>query len=163
MTVCAALALAGCSLTGGEDPESPGDGTKKPGVRTAPPSDARPKADEPEEAGPIRAWNAALNAGEFEKAASYFAAGAIVEQIDEIRLRDRRAAIAFNMSLPCRAEVTDVDDEGRTTLVAFRLRPGRGGACRGGGIARVRFRVREGKFREWRQLTAPTGPPGQSA
>ena len=160
----AAVALGGCSLNEGDDPDPPerGAGAKKPPARTPPP-DTRPKPNEPDEARPIRAWNAALNAGDFDRAASYFATGAIVEQIDEIRLRDRRAAVAFNRSLPCRAEVTDVDDEGRTTLVAFRLLPGRGGACRGGGVARVRFRVRDGKFTEWRQLSAPGAPPGQIA
>lgn len=163
LTAGAALALGGCSLTEGDDPDQPQRGAEKRGTRTGPPADTRPKRGEPDEAGPIRAWNAALNAGRFEKAASYFATGAIVEQVDEIRLRDRRAAIAFNRSLPCRAEVTDVDDERRTTLVTFRLLPGRGGACRGGGVARVRFRVRDGKFTEWRQLTAPGAPPGQIA
>ncbi len=81
----------------------------------------------------------------------------------EIRLSNRREAIRFNMSLPCRSQVTDVDDEGRTTVAAFRLRPGRGGACRGGGTARVRFRVRHGKFKEWRQLDGQDGPQGQIA
>ena len=49
-----------------------------------------------------------------------------------MRLRDRAAAIAFNRSLPCRADLTDVDDEGATTLAAFRLREGRGRTLRPG-------------------------------
>lgn len=153
LAAAAALALGGCSLTGDDEP-----------ARSAKTDAGRPpQSAEPAEARTIRAWNAALNAGDFERAASYFARGAIVEQAVEMRLDDRRDAIRFNMSLPCRSQVTDVDDEGRTTVAAFRLRPGRGGSCRGGGTARVRFRVRRGKFKEWRQLDGEDGPPGQIA
>ncbi|MGI8944947.1 MAG: nuclear transport factor 2 family protein [Thermoleophilaceae bacterium] len=160
----AALALGGCSLTGGDESERGDDrGGQGSGGGRAAPGDTEPQPGEPTEAGPIRAWNAALNAGDFDKAASFFAENALVEQVGEVRLRGRRDAIEFNRSLPCRSEVTDVDDEGPTTLVAFRLLPGRGGACGGGGVARVRFRVRDGKFEEWRQLTEPAQPPGQIA
>lgn len=154
----AAIALGGCSLTGGKDPAPSVKREQRPG-----PSPQRRRAAEPKEGATIRAWNAALNAGDFGKAASYFADGAIVEQVVEVRLRNRRDAIRFNKSLPCRSRVTDVDDEGRTTLAAFRLLPGRAGGCRGGGTARVRFRVEGGKFKEWRQLGDQDRPPGQIA
>ena len=75
-----------------------------------------------------------------------------------MRLGDRDAAIAFNRSLPCKADVTDVEDEGDTVLAAFRLRDGPGGPC--DGAARVRFRFRDGKFSEWRQLAEPAQPEG---
>ena len=81
----------------------------------------------------------------------------MVEQVEVFRLPDRRAAEAFNRSLPCRADLTDLKDEGKTTLAAFRLRAGPGGPCHGG--ARVRFTVREGRFTEWRQL--PERTPGK--
>lgn len=139
------LAFAGCSS--GADEPPPG---KEKGV-----------AGGASEAGKIRAWSAALNDGDFEKAASYFAEGAVVEQVEEMRLDDRQAAVAFNKSLPCKADVTDVKDEGDTYLVAFRLRDGRGGPC--GGAARVRFRFEDGKFAEWRQLSAPAPPKGDIA
>jgi hypothetical protein len=146
----AALALGGCSLTGDDEH-----------ARSAKTDAGRPpQAAEPAAGHTIRAWNAALNAGDFEKAASYFARGAIVEQVVEMRLGDRRDAIRFNMSLPCRSRVTDVVDEGRTAVAAFRLLPGRGGGCRRGGTARVRFRVQRGKFKEWRQIDGQDGPPG---
>jgi hypothetical protein len=109
----------------------------------------------------IRGWSAALNAGSYESAASFFARGAIVEQSREIRLPDRSAALAFNLSLPCRAKVTATKDEGRTTLATFRLRRGPGGACHG--AVRVRFTIRGGKFTEWRQLPNPRPPRGESA
>jgi hypothetical protein len=95
-------------------------------------------------------------------AASFFAPGAIVEQQRELRLSDQKAAIAFNRSLPCRARVTDVEDDGATVLAAFNLRDGPGGSC-DGGRARVRFRFKAGKFTEWRQLPQSDGPHGQAA
>jgi hypothetical protein len=143
LAVAAAAALFGC---GGEDN----------GVRSAPPS-ARAS-----DASVIRGWIAALNRSDYERAASYFARGAIVEQVVTFRLRDRASAIAFNRSLPCRADVTDIDDEGRTTLAAFRLRQGPGGpGARCDGSARVRFTIRSGKFTEWRQLPEPPPPAGR--
>jgi hypothetical protein len=134
--VLALIALAGCGGSDGDD------------------EDPRPLSDERL----IRGWIASLNAGDYEGAASFFARGAVVEQVEEIRLTDRDDAVNFNRSLPCRANVTDVKDEGRTTLAAFRLRRGPGGPCSGG--VRVRFTIRKEKFTEWRQLPEPEAPPG---
>jgi hypothetical protein len=106
----------------------------------------------------IRDWSKAINAERYERAAAFFAPGAIVEQGREFRLEDRREAIVFNSTLPCKADVTDVDGEGDTLLAAFRLRNGPGGSC--DGAARVRFRFRNGKFIEWRQLPEPDVAPG---
>ena len=116
--------------------------------------------DKPSDAKVIRDWTRALNQEHYGEAASFFVDGAIVEQVREFRLEDRSDAIAFNRSLPCKAEVTDVDDEGDTVLAAFRLRGGPAGGCVGGS-ARVRFRVKDGKFSEWRQLGEPETPPGE--
>ena len=118
----------------------------------------------PSDAQVIRSWSSALNRGDYGRAASYFAPGAIVEQAQVFRLPGRRAALAFNRSLPCRADITDIEDEGGTTLASFRLREGPGGpgaSC--DGSARVRFRLREGRFREWRQLPESSPPRGQTA
>ena len=113
----------------------------------------------------IRGWITALNAGDHARAASYFAPGAVIEQAQELRLPDRGRAIAFNRSLPCRADLTDVDDEGDTTLAAFRLREGRGGRCGpgegAGESARVRFTIRDGRIEEWRQLPEAPVPRGR--
>jgi hypothetical protein len=106
----------------------------------------------------IRGWIAALNASRFDRAADYFARGAIVEQAEVFRLDTRVEAIVFNRGLPCRADVTDIEREKGSTLAAFRLREGRGGLCAEGGRARVRFVIRGGLIREWRQL--PEEPPG---
>ena len=146
LLVAVAVGLAGCSLGDDDEPTLPGD----------------EKGQESGEAAAIRGWTMALNREEYEKAASFFAEGAIVEQVDEVRLRDREAVIAFNRSLPCKAEVTDVDDEGETVVAAFRLRGGPEGGC-DGGTARVRFLFREGKFAEWRQLAEPPPVEGEAA
>ncbi|MEK6228545.1 MAG: nuclear transport factor 2 family protein [Actinomycetota bacterium] len=161
LAVAAALALGGCSLGDGDD------GSDRPGADSSPRAEERRDGDtslrqrEPDEAAAIRAWSGALNDGDFDRAASYFAPNAIVEQTQEIRLADREAAIAFNRSLPCKADVTDVEDEGDTVLAAFRLRDGTGGPC--DGSARVRFTFRDGKFSEWRQLAEPPEPRGPVA
>jgi len=153
IAAAAALILGGCSVGDGDD------GADRPGGE-APSADkrAQPRKGESGEAAAIRAWSGALNDGDFDRAASYFAPNAIVEQTQEIRLADREAAVAFNRSLPCKADVTDVEDEGDTVVAAFRLRGGAGGPCEGS--ARVRFTFRDGKFSEWRQLAGPEQPEG---
>ncbi len=138
--LAAAIAVAGCNS---DTEEQPDRAKEQP---------AREKA--------IRAWSKAVNAERYRVAASFFAKGAIVEQGREFVLRDRSAAIFFNSSLPCKADVTDVDDEGETLIAAFRLRSGPGGGC--SGSARVRFRFKRGKFSEWRQLPERDAPPADA-
>jgi hypothetical protein len=101
-----------------------------------------------------------VSAGRYERAAEYFAPGAVVEQAAEIRLETLADALAFNSGLPCKADLTDVEDEGETSLAAFRLRRGPGGPCEG--AARVRFRIRDGRIHEWRQLPEEPPAPGES-
>ena len=45
-------------------------------------------------------------------------------------------------------------------MAAFKLRPGSGPSQSCGGDARVRFRFRDGKFSEWRQLAEPSEEEG---
>lgn len=176
LALLCAVVLAGCSLGGtetddrgggaglGQDAPERGDGERADEESPAPePPSAEPLAGEPEQARQIRAWSIANNRGQFGRAASYFAPGAIVEQLEETRLPDREAAIAFNRSLPCRAEVTDVTMEGDSFVAAFRLSAGRGGMQSCGGSARVRFRFEGERFTEWRQLGAPEAPEGEIA
>lgn len=108
----------------------------------------------------VRQWIAALNKGDYAQAARYFAEGAIVDQGRPIKLRDAAAARIFNASLPCRADLTKVEDEpGPKALASFALRAGPGGPC--DGTVRVRVTIEDGRFTEWRQLPEapePTGP-----
>ena len=109
----------------------------------------------------IRGWLLALERQDYDGAAYYFAPGALIDQGDPYRLKNQSAARTFNAGLPCRADLAGVKDEGRTVLASFRLRRGPGGPCRG--IVQVRFTIREGKFREWRQLPEEPPPAGEPA
>lgn len=142
-----ALALAtlgGCDLASSDEPERS--------------QAAAPKVHHYSyEARVIRGWLLALDRMDYDEAAYYFAPGAIIDQGHPYRLRSESAARAFNASLPCRADLIDLKHERRTVLASFRLRRGPGGEC--SGIVKVRYKIRKGKFTEWRQL--PSGePPG---
>jgi hypothetical protein len=100
----------------------------------------------------IRGWNKAENAGDYEHAARFFAPGAIVIQSYILQLPTHRLAVEWNSGLPCRADITFLKGEQATTLVGFDLRTGPGGKCKGGGSAQVRFTIRGGLIRQWRQL-----------
>ncbi|MEX2194605.1 MAG: nuclear transport factor 2 family protein [Thermoleophilaceae bacterium] len=161
LAIGAALGSAGCDLGGGEDDDAGAPPDRSPVPPSADHADrARPDADASDRE-VIDGWVKAVAGRRYERAAAYFAPNAVVEQAGEIRLRTRSDAIAFNRSLPCSAELTDVEDEGGTSLAAFRLLPGAGGPCEGS--ARVRFTIRDGLIREWRQLPEPAAPQGDEA
>ena len=127
-------------------------------------SDERPAPKRTPNEGVIRGWNAALNASRYDEAADFFARGAVVDQGTPISLPNHRAAVAFNRSLPCRSTVTEVREEGRTTVAAFKLRVGPGGTRRGcDETVRVRFTIRKGKFAVFEQLPEPDAPRGEPA
>ncbi|MEA2374752.1 MAG: hypothetical protein QOD53_1215 [Thermoleophilaceae bacterium] len=151
--VLVATALGGCA--GSRDTSPPA----RPDSAAAGRGSPRAAGNE----GVIRGWIAALNAGRFERAAGYFAPGAVIQQGQAVRLASHRALVAFNRSLPCRADVTSIVREGRALLASIRLREGRGGACKEGGSAQVRFVIRQGRIREWRQLPAAPRVPGTAA
>ena len=142
-TLLVLVALAGCGTAAQQQKEAP-----KP----------KPAASDEQL---IRGWSRALNEGDYPKAAGFFARGAVVEQSRATRLSSRAEAITFNRGLPCRADVTGVEDEGRTSLASFSLRRGPGGPCKGS--ASVRFTIRHGKFTQWRQLPEAPAPPGDTA
>jgi len=110
--------------------------------------------DDPEAV--IRGWSRAVNAGDYDRAGAFFAPNAVVQQVDEVRLGGPADGARFSASLPCRADLTRVVAEQRTSLATFRLRNGRSPCS---GPAEVRFAVREGKLTEWRQLPPP--PPAR--
>jgi hypothetical protein len=112
----------------------------------------------------IRGWLLALSRDDYDGAAGFFARDALIDQGDPYRLRGPSDAKIFNASLPCRADLAEVQDEpGPRSLASFRLREGPGGPC--SGIVKVRFTIREGKFTEWRQLPEEPEqpePPGDT-
>jgi hypothetical protein len=142
----AVLALPGCFGIGGKERERPG-----PGPRPPSPSPGLVSTD----AAVIADWIRSLNAGEYDRAARYFAPNAVVQQHSRTVLRTHEDAVNFLRDLPCAASLTDLVDEGRTELATFSL-SGPSGSC--GEHARVRFTVEHGRFTHWRQLPQPGGP-----
>ena len=108
----------------------------------------------------IRDWLMSVQHGDFGRAATFFAPGAIIDQGHPYRLRNFAAARVFNATLPCHADLIALEDEGPKVLATFRLTPGSGGPCRG--RVQVRYTIVNGKFKEWRQLgtddSQPEGP-----
>jgi hypothetical protein len=98
----------------------------------------------------IRGWLLSLERMDYEQAAYYFAPNAIIDQGHPYRLRTNDDAVAFNSSLPCRADLIDLKGSGAHVLATFRIRAGPGGPC--SGLVKVRYTIRKGKFTEWRQL-----------
>jgi hypothetical protein len=131
-----------------------GGGGKK-ATTNAQPAPKPPPTSVPVRAGDekvIRAWNKAENAADYKKAASYFAKNAIVIQSYILQLINRHFAEEWNSGLPCRADITFIQGEKATTLVGFDLREGPTGKCKEGGSAQVRFTIRGGLIRQWREL-----------
>lgn len=150
VAVLASLAIGACGGSQGTNTDAGG-----------PPPRARPAAAADEAV--IRGWTRAVYRGDYERAGSYFAPGAIVQQAQTFVLGTRDEAVAFSRSLPCRAKVTGIERERNGVLLAsFDLFPGRDGRCPTGGTARVRFGIHAGLIRAWRQLPEAPAPPGQS-
>jgi hypothetical protein len=132
LVATAALALAGCN----DD-----HAAKRPSQKQM--------ADE----ATVRLWTRALYDGHYDRAARFFAPGAIVQQGGTRVLRGHRDAVAFNRALTCRASVLSIRHEPKgAVLAAFTLGPGRRGGCNGGGRVLVRFFIRRGLIETWRQL-----------
>ena len=152
----ALAAFAGCDSESDSEPRS----QASPRTQSAP-DDGGTRSDEGRV---IRDWLLALERSDYGQAATYFARGALIDQGRPFRLRNRAAARIFNATLPCRARLVKLDDEGRRVLASFRLSAGPGGPC--DGVVQVRFTFNaNGQFTEWRQL--PGGnqgqePPGQA-
>lgn len=122
----------------------------------------------------IRDWANALRVGDLNRAASYFALPAVVQNgTPPIRITTREQVREFNRLLPCGAVLVRTARDGRYIDATFRLTNRVGGDCGpgAGGIAATAFVIRGGKIAEWRRLPdpqsgpQPTGPPppGSSA
>jgi hypothetical protein len=115
----------------------------------------------------IRGWARALTAGNLDKAASYFALPAIVQNgTPPIRITSRAQARDFNELLPCGARLVMTTRHGPYIFATFRLTDRTGGDCGAGSgtIAATAFLIRGGKIVQWRRLPTPgAGQPPQSA
>jgi hypothetical protein len=173
LMVVAAAAIAGCgggSSGSAAEPAdtSPDNGT---GTTTDPqqsiPSDLQlPKSVPRRATGPadrsstrvIRRWLAALDRGDVERAAHYFALPSKFQNTGTpvLHIDNEAERIAVNMSLTCGARAERTGGAGPYTIVLFRLieRPGPGGGCGGGtgATARGAILVSDGLIREWYRL-----------
>jgi limonene-1,2-epoxide hydrolase len=109
-----------------------------------------------------RAWSAALDRNDNERAARLFAGDAKIVQGGELVLRDHAAAVRWNAMLPCGGTILSVTTQSKTdVLVVFRLGERPDHRCDGPGVrAAALFRVRDGKIVLWHQTQAP--PPNGS-
>jgi hypothetical protein len=112
----------------------------------------------------VRAWSAAINAGDDKKAADLFAPGAVVIQGIQITLATHGDAVEWNSGLPCAGFVKSVDVEGEKATAVFVLGGRPGHQCDGPGQkAAVEFVVHEGKIVSWQQIPVPGAATGPAA
>jgi limonene-1,2-epoxide hydrolase len=112
----------------------------------------------------VRAWSAAINAGDDEKAADLFAPGAVVIQGIQLTLATRGDAVQWNSGLPCAGFVQSVDVEGEQATAVFVLGGRTGHRCDAPGQkAAAVFVVHEGKIVSWHQVSVPASAAGPSA
>jgi hypothetical protein len=140
----AVLALQGCLGLGGREEHG------RPGPQPSP----SPASLVSPGAAVVRDWIRSLNAGEYDRAARYFAPNAVIQQHSRTVLHTHQDAVDFLRGLPCAASLTGLVDEGRTELATFSL-AGPSGSC--GESARVRFTIEHGRFTKWRQLPIRPG------
>jgi len=162
LAVLAALA-SGCG--GDEDryflrtpPERVG---ARPIATPTPEPPPRPRAAAARDRRLVVAWADAVRRGDERRAARYFAIPALIDQGQTFRLTTRVQIQAFNEALPCGARVLAVGRDGRYVVATFRLVPRPGHECGTGTGERVRvaFLIRNGKFREFRQLPPEEATP----
>src|SRR3954470_10098884 len=81
----------------------------------------------------IRGWLLSLERQDYEQAAYYFAANALIDQGRPYRLKTKADAVTFNAGLPCRADLIRMQGGGHAhhVLATFRLHKGPGGPCSG--------------------------------
>jgi hypothetical protein len=138
VAVAVGIGVGGCGGCGGSDEH-----------RAGPPKPRLSVADE----AVIRLWSRAQYEGQYRRAASFFARGAVVHQAGTLVLRSRADAVAFSRGLSCRPTVKGIRPLGAGMVtVAFNLGPGRAGGCQSGGSVSVRFELRGGRIISWRQL-----------
>src|SRR5262245_36135485 len=106
--------LSGCSISGGSSKDKDA-GTPQ---RITEPQHRRSLTDE----NVVRGWLTALKLGDYRAAADFFASDALIQQSRRYRLHTRSQALAFNLSLPCRADLTKIVDEGDRSLATFKLK-----------------------------------------
>jgi len=113
----------------------------------------------------VRAWSAALDRNDNDRAASLFAAGAMVVQNGTITLATHADAAAWNAALPCGGTITSIAQHGSDEVVAvFDLGARPHHACdTPGEQAAALFRIVRGKIVLWHQVDTGGGPRTEAA
>jgi hypothetical protein len=149
LALTVSLALASCG--GGGDLTIAGDGESSNVPGGANSADVQV----------IEAWVGALDHGDLDAAASYFALPSVAENGPlALHITTRGQARAFNATLPCGAHVIRASSAGHFTTATFRLgeRPGRGLCGPGSGsLAKTAFVIRAGKIVQWRRVGSGGG------
>jgi hypothetical protein len=150
-----ALALAACN----DESSSTTTNSGAPSV---------PGNADPAEVEVIDAWVRALDRGDNDAAADYFAIPSSTLNGILLEIRDRHDALRFNRSLPCGAHLIRAVAHGGYTVATFRLdeRPGPGSCGAGtGDKAATAFAIEDGKITDWRRVPVPgegsQAPPAQ--
>jgi limonene-1,2-epoxide hydrolase len=109
----------------------------------------------------VRAWSAALNANDNERAARLFARNArVVQPGIDVPLTSHKLAVAFNDSLPCAGKIVDITVVGNRATATFVLGERPKHRCDAPGVkAAALFVVRAGKIVRWQQVAVPDGKP----
>jgi hypothetical protein len=109
-----------------------------------------------------RAWSAALDKADDDKAAGFFAPGAQIVQNGALTLSTHADAVRWNDALPCGGEITKVEARGiYGVLVTFHLTDRPGHRCDSPGHdAAALFRVKHGKIVLWFQTSVPQSAGG---
>jgi len=173
--VCAVLSGCGGSSSEGQA----GTRTAAPQTKTVPPPPPGSPRDprelpagvplrasgeaNPEEANVVRAWSAALRAGDIDAANALWAAPAKVQNgTPVLKLETREDIGTFNGSLPCGSVVTSAGGaSGGFVIATVRLTQRKGAECDGAGnTARTAIRVRGGRIVEWYRLPDDPDDPG---
>jgi limonene-1,2-epoxide hydrolase len=109
----------------------------------------------------VRAWSAALNANDNERAAKLFAPNArVIQPGIDVPLTSHKLAVLFNDSLPCAGRVVAISVKGNRATATFILGQRPKHRCDAPGAkAAALFVVRAGKIVLWQQVPVPNGKP----
>jgi hypothetical protein len=107
----------------------------------------------------VRAWSAALDRNDNERAARLFADGAQIVQNGEQTLSTHADAVRWNAGLPCGGRITRLELHGKSEVLAiFELRTRPQHRCDGvGAQAAALFRIEHGQIVLWHQTLVPQG------
>ncbi|MBA2240619.1 MAG: hypothetical protein H0W09_05165 [Solirubrobacterales bacterium] len=110
----------------------------------------------------IREWSEMLGKGDIDAAAKLFALPSTVQNgTVPLKIETREDARAFNLSLPCGADLVETSTKGDVVTATFELteRPGPGSCDSGTGAkAKTAFVIVDGLIESWVRVPTGGGP-----